>query len=969
MNNHSLIEQLYNLIRTLQKENFELKQLLKTNNIEINASYEVDENLIENNELFDLDQGSRIVNKAISDKDTRNFFALFHGRADVYAKRGKNGGYFPQCANRWNNSCPIYNGNTNKCLKDCVNKKYSPITMRVLKNHLYGYKEDGSDVIGIYPLFGDDTCRFIVFDFDNHDKDDLDNKHWIEEVNILRQICKDNDICCLVERSRSGNGAHVWILFSEPIKASIARYFGLLLINKGLSNENIRNFNYFDRIYPSQDSKNNLGSLVALPLQGNALKQGNSAFVDENWNAYPDQWKYLYTNVKRYNRNQIQIYIQKWTNELSIQDNDYLSNEERVKPWRRKTNFDLDDVIGNMNIVLSDGIYIDSLNLLAKIKNQIRSLAAFDNPIYYRNKNLGLSNYNNTSVVYLGEDINGYIHLPRGVYDELIDRSNSANIEYRIINERINGKEINVGFNGSLKPEQETAVKEILNYNDGILSAATAFGKTVVCSYIIAQRKVSTLILLQSSSLLKQWIDELNKFLLIDEQLPTYKTKTGIVKQRKELIGQLQANKSTLTGIVDIAMIGSLTNRNDIDDILSNYGMVILDECHHGASNSAINILKRVKSKYLYGVSATPYRSDKLEKINYMLLGPIRYSYSSKEKLKSQAIKHYVLPRYTRMVDSYSSKNNINAAYNLISNNELRNKTIIEDVFKSLNEERTPLVLTKQKDQAKCIYDNLKQVLNNVFIVYGDNSEKENNEIIAKLKKMDDKDKYVLVATGQKIGEGFDLPRLDTLMLASPVSYEGRVEQYLGRLNRTYPSKKDVIVYDYIDSHMKYFNNMYFKRLKTYKRIGYEVIDSISNRQKAKFIYDSYSYLEVFEKDLMNANRSIIISSPKLSNDKVERFINLIKTKQEQGVEIRVICSSYDIDNNINQALAYKLNNIGIETIMKEDMKTCFAVIDDELVWHGGMNLLGKADYYDNLMRFESKETAAELLEKELSTD
>lgn len=960
MNNE---KQLLELLLNLQDENYRLKQLLKQNNISFSLSND-DNNCLENNEQYDLDQSGRILEHTISDYDIRYFYSLFWGRTDVYARRGKNGGYFPQCLNRWNNSCPIYSGDIKACAKDCKNRNYATLTKEIIYKHLLGQKEDCSDVIGVYPLFNDDTCRFIAFDFDNHDKESLNNEDWIDEVNKLRQICTENGISCLVERSRSGNGAHIWILFSEPIKASIARYFGLLLINKGMSDVNIKNFNYFDRIYPSQDSKDSLGSLIALPLQGRAVKNGSSVFVDENWNAYEDQWKYLHENVVKYSKIQIDQLIKVWQNDLQSQEKEYLTYEDRVKPWRKSNSFSQDDVIGSMNIILSDGIYIDSLNLLAKIKNQIRSLAAFDNPVYYKNKNLGLSNYKNNSVIYLGEDINGYIHLPRGVYDKLIVKIDSAKINYKVTNERNSAKTINVSFNGKLKPEQEKAVKEIINYNDGVLEAATAFGKTVVCSYLIAQRKVSTLILLQSSSLMKQWVDELGKFLCINEDLPTYKTKSGLTKKRKNLIGELHSGKSNLTGIIDIAMIGSLTNKDNIDEILNNYGMIIFDECHHAATSGAINILKRTKAKYVYGVSATPYRNDNLEKINYMLLGPIRYSYSSKERNKSQAINHYILPRYTRLVDSYASKNSINAAYSLISENELRNQMIIEDVLTSIENNRTPLVLTRQKEHAKYLYDSIKEKFINTYIVYGDNSEKQNNEIIQTLKNFNDNDKYVLIATGQKVGEGFDLPRLDTLMLASPISYKGRVEQYLGRLNRDYPNKKDVIVYDYIDYHMRYFSNMYFKRLKTYKRIGYMVINKINDRPKAKSIFDSGNYVEAFEKDILSANKSIAISSPTLSSDKVNRFISIIKPKQEQGVEVRVICSNWSIDDsNIIMQLAYKLNSLGIETIIKDELKTCFAVIDDELVWYGGMNLLGKADYCDNLMRFESKETATELLE------
>lgn len=956
----NLINQLIQLIQKLQKENNELKYLLKANKIPLSSSIEND--TLESIEEYDLDQASRIIDERINYDVANKFFYMFWGRMDVFARRGKNGGYFTQCDNRWNSTCPIYNGKIKKCEKDCANRKYSTLSKEIIYKHL-----NGSDSIGIYPLFENNTCRFIVFDFDNHNKDDKNNDEWISEVNALRQICKENEISCLVERSRSGNGAHVWILFSEPIKASKARYFGLLLLNKGMNSVDIGNFKYFDRIYPSQDEKESLGSLIALPHQGQALKQGNSAFVDENYNAYPKQLDYLFHNADKYSNDEIDVFIKKWQSELYLEDNDYLLFDEKIKPWRRTNKFNSDDVIGYIDITLADGIYVSKANLLARLKNQIRSLAAFDNPVYYRNKKLSLSNYNNSSVIYSGEDIGGYIHLPRGVYDKLIEKIKEANIEYRINSERKLSKSINVSFNGQLKPEQEKAVDAILEFNDGILEAATAFGKTVVCSYLIACKKVSTLILLQSSSLLEQWKQELDKFLIIDEELPNYKTKTGLIKKRSSLIGELQGSRNTLTGIIDIAMIGSLTNKENVDEILSNYGMVIFDECHHAASNSAVNILKKVKSKYLYGVSATPYRSDKLEKINYMYLGPIRYSYSSKQKLASQKIEHYIYPRYTRIVDTYSSKNSINSAYALILENTIRNEQIISDALKCAKQGRATLVLTKQKDHAKKLYDSIKNNYNDVYLIYGENSEKQNNEIINELKTFPTDKSFILIATGQKIGEGFDLPRLDTLLLAAPVSFEGRVEQYLGRLNRDYPNKKDVYVYDYIDSHMRYFSSMYFKRLKAYKRIGYKVIADIEDKQKAHTIFDSYNYLEVFEKDILSANKSTVISSPKLSREKVDRFIEIIKPIQEKGVDVRIICSSWTIDDaNVTQELAFKLNNLGIETIIKEDMKSCYAVIDEELVWHGGMNLLGKADYYDNLMRFMSKETAAELLEFEV---
>lgn len=957
------------IIRNLEKENKLLKKLLKENNISFNVS-NIEEEKLEDNINYDLDQGGRIIDRYISDDMAKHYCGMFWGRIDVYAKRGRKGGYFPQCKNRWNDLCPIQTGKTKSCIKDCPNKEWSKLDLSIIKNHLYGYKEDGSDVIGIYPLLQDNTCRFIVFDFDNHESDDLENKDWIKEVNIVRNICKENNIKALVERSRSGKGAHIWIFFNKPIKASIARTFGYLLLEKGSRSTDITSFEYFDRLYPNQDTSDNLGNLIALPLQHKALLNGNSAFVDENFNAYEDQWNELFNNTKKYSIEEINEYIRIWQSELSM-DEDNISFgyiNERIKPWRKNYKFDKDNVIGELDITLSNGIYIDELNVMPRLLYQIRSLATFDNPVYYKNRNLGLSNYNTSSYVSLAKEENNYINIPRGLKDKLIEKLEEANIEYRINDERISGKHINASFNGELRDEQSLAAKDILTYDEGILEAATAFGKTVVSSYLITNRKISTLVLIQNKSLLKQWIEELNKFLIINEELPEYKTKQGRVKTRKNIVGELSGSKDTLTGIVDVAMIQTLANKDNKNEILDNYGMVIFDECHHAASSTAIDVLKEIKAKYVYGVSATPNRSDRLEKINYMLLGPIRHTFSAIDKNRIMKIKHYVYPRYTRVIDNYSSKENINTAYSLIATNDVRNEMIINDVIKCIELNRTPLVLTREKEHAKYLYDRLKEEIDNVYIIYGDNKEKENEEIRSKLRNVGDDTKYVLIATGSKVGEGFDLPRLDTLMLAAPVSYEGRVKQYLGRLNREYKNKEDVILYDYIDMHMKLFNNMHFKRLKTYKKVGFLIRNDISNKQDVESIYDMNNYLEVFNRDLQESNSKIVISSPELIESKVNTFIGVVKDSQERGIDIKVITTSVDdisigsVDSVMNSLML--LRNIGIEVIENDDINECYAVIDDELIWYGRMNLLGKDDIHDSMIRFIDKEIASELMNK-----
>lgn len=402
-----------------------------------------------------------------------------------------------------------------------------------------------------------------------------------------------------------------------------------------------------------------------------------------------------------------------------------------------------------------------------------------------------------------------------------------AGIEYEIADRREKGRPIRVSFDGDLKTQQDLAAQHLLTFDYGILSAATAFGKTVVCSYLISERKVNTLILLQSKDLLEQWVDELNKFLIIDEEPPIYKTKSGREKRRKSVIGILHGSKNTLTGIIDVAMVGSMYSRGKFNDLINSYGMVLMDECHHCGSNTSIEVMQKVNARYVYGVTATPKRGDNLEKIIYMLLGPIRHSYTAKERAIERAIEqgigHYVYPRYTRVINVNESQNDINGAYSLISTNVVRNDMILEDTRACVREGRTPVILTKYKEQAKYLYDNLQKDADYVFILYGDNSDKDNSEVRRRLKEVAGNQSLILVATGQKIGEGFDYPRLDTL----------------------------------------------------------------------------------------------------------------IQSMRESGIHV----------------------------IPQEEVIEHFAVIDDEIIWHGGMNLLGKEDVWDNLMRIQSARAAAELLE------
>lgn len=913
-------------VEFLEKENLYLKKLLADAGI-----FYSEKEIADGINGYDPDQGSRIIPREITETDAKVFFSMFWGRTDVYSKRTikKSTGevnYYTQCYNFWKNGCPRITGSKIKC-QECQRQAYKELRKEQIIAHLRGNSEDATDVIGVFPLLTDDTCRFIVFDFDNHEKDAEKNDFanaddtWRDEVDSLRKICDINGIDALVERSRSGRGAHLWIFFQKPIEASLARKFGNALLDKGAESVNLKSFRFYDRMLPMQDHlpDGRVGNLIALPLQGQALKEGDSAFIDEYWNAYPDQWEVL-LNKKKLSKEFIEDKIKEWTggNSYTVADGEDIFESDSEKPWDKTKRLQGEDVNGVLQITLSNGVYVDTANIKPRIQNKIRRMAAFLNPVFYKNQAMGLSNFENYRYIYLGSDEGGFIKVPRGILENITKECEKASIKYEIEDKRSKGCPIQVEFTGELKESQITAVEKLLQNDNGILNAATAFGKTVVCCNVIAKRQVSTLILLQSSALVEQWQEALEKFLYIDEELPEYETPTGRKKRRKSIIGRLQ----------------------------------------------------EANARYVYGVTATPFRGDGLEKINYMLLGPIRYQYTSKDRAREQGIEHLVYPRFTRAVAPRFSQDKMhpNEAYEIIRNNEDRDELIIRDVKQCVEDGRTPVVLSKYVEHSQRLYQRLANYADKVFLLSGRNSKKEHKEILKQMNQVTPKESLILVATGKLIGEGFDYPRLDTLIMATPVAWKGVVEQYAGRLNRDYDGKRSVIIYDYVDSHISMFDRMYHKRLKAYKQIGYDVFTGTgAQKQTANAIFDIDNYLDVYQKDLLTAEKEIIISSPAISGKKVYDMIHLLKEKQEAGIKVVIVtwkpdCYGYG-DSTYWQELQEQMRRAGFEMNLVEDYCEHYCIIDRLVVWYGSMNFLGKEDAEDNLMRVEDGKITNELLE------
>lgn len=960
--------------------------------LDANIPYEVSRN----NETYvyavdsDVDQGARIIKEEITSDHFRFFYSMFKGRIDVYSKRGgkpnpKTGktGYYTQCENFWKDGiCLKKSGKKVKC-SVCENQNYKQLRGKFIMQHLIGEKDDCSDVIGLYPMLPNETCNFLVFDFDNHDEktngDDFANAddEWIDEVNAMRSICQLNDINVLVERSRSGKGAHIWLFFEKPIPGASARKFGTALLTKGAESVNQKSFKSYDRMLPAQDHmpEGGLGNLIALPLQGQALKRGNSAFIDEYWNAYPDQWKELRL-TRKISKTFIEEKIIEWSAEglLGMLAEDMSGKEEKSdnnnsKPWeKKKQNFEFSDVDGVLNITMANQIYIDTQNVKPRLQNQIRRLAAFSNPEYYKNQAMGFGARGTARIISCSRDIDHYLCIPRGCEEKLVEKLEGAGIEYKKEDCRQKGTKISVTFIGELRPEQKEASEEILKHDIGILGAATAFGKTAVGAYLISERKLNTLVLVHNTEIMKNWVEDFEKFLVVDEELPEYKTATGRTKKRKSVIGRMYAGHNSVTGIIDVVMISSLGKNGDINQLVKEYGLVIMDECHHGASQTSEEVLNEVNAKYVYGLTATPKRDDGQEPKIFMQFGPIRYRYTAKDRAKDQGIEHFVYPRFTRLVHPDGEMIRINDAYKLARESEIRNSQIVADISTCLANGRTPLVLTKFKDHAAVLFELLKYSADHIFLLQGGKRAKERDSIRQQMKEVPENETIILVAIGQYIGEGFNYPRLDTMMLTTPIAWEGNVEQYAGRLHRDFEGKQDVIIYDYVDSHIRVLEKMYHKRLRAYKKIGYEICMAlIDKKQSANAIYDNKSYQDVYSKDLLEANKNVIISSPGINERKVKQLITLMQKKQESGISIMVLTLSPESypEKRIEKTreLINQLVECGIKIMERAIMHEHYAIIDEDVVWYGSMNLLSGEKEDDNLMRVVSKEIALELME------
>ena len=775
--------ELIELIHKLKKENNELKEKL----------YGFDEKT----EIAE----ENIKNNISNEEKVKLFMSIFNARTDVYAKRwtssktGKSG-YSPVCKNEFSKY---------KCDKlkikcsECVHRDLEPLTEDVVLKHL-----KGEITIGIYPLLLGDICNFLAIDFDK--------KTYEKDVNAFWSICDDLNIPIYVERSRSGNGAHVWMFFEESIPARVARKMGNILLTKTMDKVSL-DLDSYDRLFPNQDTLPNggFGNLIALPFQGISAKEGNTIFVNKYFEVYDNQIEIL-KNIVRIKREEVYNFIK--MNGIEDYDEPVIEESDDEIPNKVKVK----DTIftNNIECILDNQIYVKKLKLLPNERTYLKRLASFTNPKFYELQKLRMPVYSTPRIISCFEEDERFLILPRGCLDAIKDICDRSNVELKVKDTRQVGKNIDFNFNGILKSKQTRAMNELVKNDNGVLCAATGFGKTVVASKIISELKTNTLILVNRTSLLEQWKERLSFFLGIN----------------KKEIGQIGAGKNKQTNVLDIASLQTLYKQDNIDDILKEYGLVIIDECHHISAFSFEQVLKNVRAKYVYGLTATPIRKDGQHPIIYMQCGNIRYRVSNKELKQNKEMEHTVVVKktnYSYTPTEIKDKISISEILTDIAKSNYRNNIIVKDIKGVVKDGRVPIVLTERVEHLEILKNKIEDLnLNVPIVIYkGNMGKKKLKEINSLIEEADrEGNSRIILATSTSIGEGFDDSRLDTLFLTMPVSWKGRIIQYVGRLHREHIEKEKVIVYDYLDN-MKVLEKMYSRRIKGYKVAGYEIVEEM----------------------------------------------------------------------------------------------------------------------------------------------
>ena len=733
------------------------------------------------------------------------FRKLFRGRTDVFPRLWANSrtgkrGYSPACANEWVRG--VCEKPRVKC-GECPNQGFLPVEDRVVLDHLQGHH-----VIGVYPLLQDETCWFLAID--------LDKASWGEDVSALRETCRMLGITVAVERSRSGTGAHVWFFFTAPVPAATARKLGCHVITETMSRRHQLSMASYDRLFPNQDTmpKGGFGNLIALPFQDGPRQEGNTLFLDDALRPFADQWGYLAT-LPRIEPQQVErIAADAQSRGLVLGVRSVAEDGENgPDPWDRMPSRRVRRPIApsalpaRIRVVLAQRIFVESAGVPAPLLDQIKRLAAFQNPEFYKRQSFRLSTALTPRTIFCAEDLPQYVAIPRGCMTHLEDMLREYKVELVVEDRRFDGTDLDVEFRGTLTPLQKRAAADLRAHEQGVLVAPPGTGKTVVGIALIASRARNTLVLVHRRPLLEQWITQLAVFL----GLPP------------EDIGRIGAGKKKPTGSLDVAMLQSLVRGEEVNDLVATYGHVVVDECHHVPAVSFERVMREVKARFVTGLTATPQRRDGHHPIIEMQLGPVCHVVESQSHAGIDSLKRRLLVRETAYRPAVApDEPAIQELYRRLASDQDRNSLIIDDVISAIEEGRSPILLSERRAHVEFLAEQLERAVRHVVVLQGGMSEKLRAEVNRRLAAIPPNEERVILATGRYAGEGSDAPRLDTPFLALPISWKGTLIQYAGRLHRLLPEKKEGRIYDYVDSGVPLLARMFERRLRGYRSMGYE---------------------------------------------------------------------------------------------------------------------------------------------------
>ncbi len=727
----------------------------------------------------------------LSSKDKVSLFQnFFAGREDIYAFRWENNagksGYAVACHNEWQPG--LCHKPKIRC-SECANKAYKTLEPKAIFDHLSGVQ-----TVGLYPLMHDDTCRFLAVDFDKSD--------WQQAVKAFAQMCDDKNVPYAIERSRSGNGAHIWIFFESKVPARDARRLGFGLLDRAMESYPGLSFDSYDRLFPNQDSvpSGGFGNLIALPLQHQPRQHGNSIFVDQNLVAYTDQWQFL-GGLNRLALDKLHRLINQFEKGMP---------EPAAKPWEQGIpigHTKIENCPARLKIVLANQVFIPVRSLPSKLLARLKRQASFANPVFFKTQAMRFSTHGIPRYISLARIEQEYLIVPRGCLDDIRELLAEQNIVVEINDKREAGQRLkSITFLGELRGDQKHAVKKLVAHDVGVLHAPTAFGKTVTAIGVITKRKTNTLILTHTRQLVDQWKERLSAFVDGAE------------------IGVIGGGKRKPTGCIDIATYQSLLNKKDnsVDPLLLNYGQVIIDECHHISAPSYERLLSDVRARFVLGLTATPERQDGHQPIIFMQAGPIRHRVKTDKQahFEQRVIVRPVADRPPEILAS-EEKPHIADVYRWLMRSDKRNALIVQDVAAQIEIGCNPLVLTERREHAGLLSEALSARGYETIFLRGAMRSKERAQAMEKAQTA-----QALIATGKYIGEGFDLPRLDTLFLALPISWKGSLAQYVGRIHRVAESKEKVTIYDYVDSSLPMLQRMFQRRCKGYDAMGYRLVHS-----------------------------------------------------------------------------------------------------------------------------------------------